>query len=304
MLNQRRIWMDGELRPFGEAKVHLLSQSFARGSAIFEVISVFAADQGAAVFRISDHLDRLSASASALMIRLPLSRAKIRAAVLKTVSANQVDFGLVKLIAYYSGFGLEVIPTDPKVSFAVAAFQFGRDLSLSKLGEDRFATVGISKWRKLDPATVPIFAKAAGNYLNPMLAKLEIRSRGFKTPILLDTKGSVAEGATESIFLVRNKKVLTPKLDNILPGITRLSILEICKRLGIPVQEQNLKLKDLLSCDEAFFSSTTCKVWPISRIEKRRLPAPGPVSARLKEYFDQILSGRIKEFRRWLTYLE
>jgi len=301
LLKKRLIWMDGEFRPFERAKVHLLSHSFARGSAIFEVISVYHPDQGVAIFRLPDHLDRLSGSARALMMKIPLSRAQIKQAIFKTVTANQVDRGLVKLIAFYPGFGLEVIPTDPKVSIAVAAFQFERDISLSKFGEDRFASAGISKWRKLHPDTIPVYAKAAGNYLNPMLAKMEIRKRGFKTPILLDTRGYVAEGATESIFIVKNQKVFTPKLDNILPSITRMSILEICAHLGIPGQEKKLKDKDLLTCDEAFFSSTTCKVWPISKIEKHQIPAPGPLSSKLKEYFDQILAGKIKKFQHWLT---
>jgi len=302
LLEKRKIWIDGRSIPFKNAQVSILSHSFARGSAIFEVMSAYHPEKGVAIFRLSEHLDRLMHSADALMMKIPLSRAQIKQAIFQTLKANKVDHGLVKVIAFYPGFGLEVIPTDPKVSVAVAAFQFERDFKLSKFGEDRFATAGISKWRKMDPATVPVYAKASGNYLNPMLAKLEIRSRGFKTPILLDTQGYVAEGATESIFIVKNNRIYTPSLDNILPSITRLSILEICHHLGIPVQEKKLKPQDLFTCDEAFFSSTTCKVWPISKIEKHQLPAPGPLSQRLKDYFDQILAGKIKKFQSWLNF--
>ncbi len=289
---------------FKAAKVHILSHSFARGSGIFEVMSVYPTDNGVAVFRLRDHLLRLEHSARDLMMKIPLSRNRLTQAIKQTVRANRVSHGLVKLIVFYPGFGLEVIPTDDKVSVAVAAFQFGRDFNMSKFGEDRFATAAISKWRKLDPRTVPVHAKAAANYLNPMLAKLEVRKRGFKTPVLLDTDGFVAEGATESVFIVKNGRVLTSRPEHILLSITRMSILQICADLKVPLAQKKLTPQDLRACDEAFFSSTTCKVWPICRIENHKLPAPGPVSLKLQNYFDLILAGKIKKYHKWLELVD
>ena len=301
MLEDRVLWVNGKFVAFPEAKVHILSHSFARGSAIFEVMSVYDTESGVAVFRLKDHLERLSNSAQALMMKLPYPRQKIFRAVLKTVAKNKVSTGIVKLTAFYPGFGLEVIPFDKRVSFAAAAFQFGRDITISKFGEDQFATAGISKWRKAHPDTVPVFAKASGSYLNPMLARLEVRERGFKTPILLDTEGFAAEGATESLFIVKNKKLITPRLRNILPSITRQSIFEIVGDLKIPLREAKITRGELLQCDEAFFSSTTCKVWPISKIENHKLPAPGLVSAKLRDYFDLILAGKVNKYRKWFA---
>jgi branched-chain amino acid aminotransferase len=301
LLKDRWIWVDGNFVRLPDAKVHLLSQSFARGSAIFEVLSAYHTRQGVGVFRLKDHLKRLDNSAREMMMELPYGNKQLFDAALKTVRRNAVDAGLLKIIAYYPEVGLEILPHDTRVSVAVAAFAFGRDVTISKFGEDRFATAGISKWRKPHPESVPVHAKASGNYLNPMLAKLEVRKRGFKTPILLDLKGRVAEGATESLFLVKHGRLLTARLDNILASITRMSIIEIAADLKIPVAQKDLLPRDLMNCDEAFFSSTTCKVWPISRIEKHKLAAPGPVSVRLRDYFDRILAGDVPKYRKWFS---
>jgi len=301
LLEDAILWIDGKFTPFAKARVHILSHSFGRGSAIFEAISCYDTELGVAVFRLKDHLARLGHSAQELMMKLPYPASGLLKAVHAAVRKNQVRNGLIKIIAFYPGVGLEVIPTDTRVSVAITALQFGRDVIISKFGEDKFATAGISKWRKPHPSTMPVHAKASGNYLNPMLAKLEIRKRGFKTPILLDTEGFVAEGATESIFIVKRGMILTSKPKNILPSITRMSVLEIAKDLKIPLQEKKLLPKDLFACDEAFFSSTTCKVWPISRIENRKIKPLGPVSMKLQNYFDQILKGRIKKYHKWLS---
>ena len=300
-MKERCLWIDGEFVPFEEAKVHILSHPFGRGSAIFEVISCYDTELGVAVFRLKDHLNRLKHSAEALMMKVPYSKDQLIKAVRKTARKNDVSNGLIKLIAYYPGVNLEIMPSDTRASVAIAALEFGRDISFSKLGEDRYTTAGISKWRKVHPLTLPVHAKASGNYLNPMLAKLEVRKRGFKTPILLDLDGHVAEGATESVFIVKKGKLLTSRLDNILPSITRMSILQIAHDLKIPVAEKKLLPKDLLTCDEAFFSSTTCKVWPISRIENHKIKPLGPMSLQLKEYFDKILAGKIRKYHRWFS---
>jgi len=304
LLQDRFLWIDGKFVPLPQARVSILSHSFGRGSAIFEAMSAYHPSPGVAVFRLKDHLRRLQHSARALSMRLPYSQEQLISAVHATVRRNEVETGLVKLIAYYSGVGLEVIPTDNRVSVAVAALAFGRDIRLSKFGEDQFASAAISRWRKVHPRTMPVYAKAAGNYLNPMLAKLEVRKRGFKTPILLDTAGFVAEGATESIFIVKDGKLFTPRLDNILPSITRMSIFALARDLKIPLYEKKLRPHDLFNCDEAFFSSTTCKVWPIASIEKHRLKPFGPVSLKLKQYFDLILEGKVKKYHKWFSLVE
>ena len=298
------IWKDGELIPLPEAQVHILSHSFGRGSAVFEVLSTHRAEKGTFVFRLKDHLNRLFRSARALYMKIPYAQKTLIQAIKQVVASNQLGEGLLKILVFYPDICLEITPPQKNLSVAIAGFDFQRDISWSKFGEDKFAKAGISRWRKLSPETVPVFAKASGNYLNPMLAKLEVKERSFSAPILLDTKGYVAEGATESIFIVKNQKLYTPKLDNILPSITRMSILQLARDLKIPVREKRIRPDELLQADEAFFSSTTCKVWHIARIEDKIFPAPGKVSKRLEEYFQKILAGKIEKYLHWLTLVK
>ena len=163
------------------------------------------------------------------------------------------------------------------------------------------ARAAVSKWRKLDSRTVPIHCKAAANYLSPLVAKQEVLARGFDIPILLTTAGFVAEGATESLFLVKRRVIKTAPLEFVLPGITRRSVLEVARVLGYTVLEKKMRLPELLSADEAFYTSTSQKVWPIASIERKKLPAPGPVAAHLMETFQKITAGQVPRFKKWLV---
>lgn len=304
MLKDRFIWKDGEFVKWHRAQAHLMSHSFSRGSAIFEVISCFPAEKGAVIFRLPDHIKRLFNSARMIEMKLPLKRKEFELAVIETVKKNKVGWGLIKLVCYYPAVEFETVPHDRTVSVAVTAVDLKRDLPLSKLGEDALATAAISRWRKYHPDTVPVECKAAANYLSPMVAKLEVQSRGYSTPILLDTKGYLAEGATEAFFFVKNGKIFTATLGNILPSITRASVIEVAGSLNIPLFQKKIRPKEVLAADEAFFSSTVVKIWPVKKLEKRNLPAPGPISRRLQKEFEDICAGRSKKFKKWLTLTE
>jgi len=295
--------MDGRLVAFNRAQVHLMSHSFCRGSAVFEVMSLHEAASGPAVFRLNDHLQRLRRSAELIHMKLPMSAARLKAAVKETVQANRLREGMVKLICYYGGVEFEVVPRNPRVTVAVVAVDPQKDLSADRFSKSlrQPATATVSRWRKLDPRTVPVECKCAANYLGGMVAKLEAMEAGFNSPILLDLKGNVAEGATESLFIVKDGRLLTPPLDNILSGITRKSVIELSREIGISVREQRLQKKDLMSADEAFFTSSVIKTWPISKIDRRRMDAPGQITRLLDRAFEKILAGKVKSYRKWLV---
>lgn len=306
MLESSKIWLDGKLMPFGDAKVHILSHSFARGSGLFEVMGVHTTKKGPAIFRLDDHVKRLKASADLTRMKLPMSQAAFKKAVKETVKANDVSIGFVKIICFYGGVEFEVIPRSPKVSAAVVAVDMLRDIDAERFNKEerRPAEVTISSWRKADPRTMPVEAKSAANYLGGMIAKMDAIKAGFTAPILLDHEGCLAEGATESLFLVKNGKLKTPKLGNILAGITRRTMVEIARDINLDVIEKKMKPRELLEADEAFLTSSVVKAWPISRVDDVELPAPGQITRLLDRVVEKIIEGKAKEYNKWLTVVK
>jgi branched-chain amino acid aminotransferase len=307
MLSRRKVWINGSFVPFAKAQVHLLSHSFGRGSALFEVMSVHATSLGTAVFRLEEHLARLAHSAELSRMKLPLSRAALARAIKETVAANQVRAGMAKLICYYGEVEFEVVPRNPQVSVMIAAVDPLRDLDAARFNKELRgpASATISPWRKISPRTVPVECKCAANYMGGMIAKLDAIKAGFSNPVLLDLDGNLAEGATESLFLVKNGVLKTAALGNILPSISRRSLLEIARDIDWPVQEKKLKPRDLMTADEAFFASSTAKTWPIAMVDGRALPhAPGEVTRLLDNVMEKILTGKVKAYRKWLTLIK
>jgi branched-chain amino acid aminotransferase len=302
MLSERKAWMNGKLVPFNKAQVPILSHSFCRGSAVFEVMSVHPIDRGPAVFRLDEHIARIRHSAELCHMKLPLSGHALREAVMRTVAANNIHTGMVKLICYYGAVEFEVVPRDPAVSVLVVAVDLLRDLNAErfKKSERKPAEVNISKWRKSDPRCVPIECKCAANYLGGMVAKLEALKQGFTATVLLDTDGYLAEGATESLFLVKDRVLKTPPLGTILSGITRKSILHIARDIGITVAEKKMRPDELNNADEAFFTSSIVKTWPISRVNGKRLKAPGEITRLLDRVMEKVVAGKVKDYNQWL----
>jgi branched-chain amino acid aminotransferase len=301
MLAERVVCRDGEFVKWPEVTVHMMSHSFARGSTIFEVISFYETPAGPAVFRLKEHIARLLKSAALLDMQLPLSEASFCDTVVECVRRNGLRSGIIKIVGFYPQVALDVMPPQEPLSIAVFVMDPGRDFTGLGFDFARGTTVGISRWRKLDPQTVPIEAKAAANYLNGMVARLEARKRGFGDAVMLDTQGFIAEGATESIFLVKDGRLLTPSLGTVLDSITRRSVLEAAAFLGIDTFEGRLPPEMLFAADEIFFVNTPFKVMPVRRVEDRELPAvPGPVQRRLAEFFHRVVSGAEEQFGHWL----
>ncbi|NIU55624.1 MAG: hypothetical protein GWN67_04280, partial [Phycisphaerae bacterium] len=221
-------------------------------------------------------------------------------AVAGTVKRNELNQGFIKVICFYPEISFEIIPPERQLSVSVFALDPEKDLGAKGDPFTEGTTAYVSKWCKLDPRTVPIEAKAAANYLNGMVARLEAQKKGFKHAIMLDTQGYIAEGGTESAFLVKDQCLLTPSTGMVLKSITRLSILESAKEAGIECIEKQLKPDLLAEADEIFLSSTPFKVLPVKQINDRKLPdAPGPVTHKIAELLNAIVAGNDDRFVNW-----
>jgi branched-chain amino acid aminotransferase len=300
MNNDSKVWLNGNMIPWSEATVPLLSHGFSRGSAFFEVFGVHVGPAGPMAFRMNQHLKRLMGSAELLEMELAYSTEEIVAAVKTTVAANNLGRGLIKMLAYWGEEAIINLVLDSKLDLAIFAIPESRELKL-----DSAASISacLSKWRKIHPETVPVGAKACSNYLNGYLIRKDANNRGFDMGIALDTDGFLAEGSIESVFIVKDGVLKTPPLGRILSSITRMSILEAVPRIGIPVREGPITAEELFAADEIFTCHTGIKVEPIARFEDRELEAPGPVTKQVKQLMDGIIQFKDERFMDWFQPL-
>lgn len=305
MLADRKVFMNTKWVDWKDANVHMMSHGFSRGSTIFEVISFNESRHGVAVFRLEDHIKRFFRSAELLDMEIPLSQDDLCEAVAATIRKNKVRQGFVKVFGYYPQVAFEILPPQRKLDVAVFAIDPQSDLDGMSFPIEEGTTVGIAKWRKLDPQTVPIEAKAAANYLNGMVARAEVRKRGFQDVLMMDTQGYLAEGGTEAHFFVKDGKLLTTALGTVLASITRRSVLEAAAFMGIETVEDRFLPNLVYEADEMFISSTPFKVMPVRRIENRTLETfPGPVTAKFSAMLAQIIDGQADKFSDWLYLVE
>jgi branched-chain amino acid aminotransferase len=305
----RRLWIDGRLVPWEQATVHLLSHSLQRASLIFDFMSVHATPRGPALFRMGEHVRRLLKSAELIGLPMSLDEDEICAAIAETVRANP-GCTVVKVCAYLPSIEVEVVPTDDRVSIAVAAYDTLADIVAHNAGTVYFKPelrVRLERERrKMRPEIIPPQAKVSANYTSPMIAKWAARRAGYDEILLVDEKGFLAEASTENVFLVsRDGQLRTPSLDYVLHGVTRSSMLELAKHEGIPVSEEAIRPEDLFTSAEVFLTATSAGVWPVLSVDDRPIGdgKAGPVSRRLKARFDQVVSGHEPAFDAWLTYL-
>lgn len=298
MSHQRKAWVNGSIVPWERATVHVLSHGLSRGSAIFEVFSVHQNPRGPVAFRLDAHLSRLFRSARLLGMELAQSPQEIEAAVKDTVKANELREGFIKIVAYYGMEAFAVLVPTGRLDLSIFAIPADEDLGLDPT---RPVSACLTKWRKLHPQTVPVEAKAAANYLNGMLARQEAQRSGFDIGLMLDTHGFLAEGSTESVFLVQNGELITPSLGRVLQSISRKSILETARAFGIKCSERAIGPDEVYQAEELFVCSSGFKVLPIGRIDDREISeAPGPVTRRLSKLMADICAGRDGRFKKWL----
>jgi branched-chain amino acid aminotransferase len=295
-----KIWMDGEYVDWDEARVHVLTPSLHYGWGVFEGIRAYeTAGGGSAVFRLTDHMERLFRSAKIYHMEPPVSLEGAVKVTKDLVAMNGIPTCYIRPIVYlgYGEIGLN--PLTSPVRMAIASWPWG-----AYLGEESFETgvrVKISSWRRLDPNIIPPAAKATGQYLNSSLAKAEAVKAGYDEGILLNPNGYVTDGSGENVFLVRDGVLCTPPLAaGCLAGITRASILQIAADEGIRVREADMVRTDLYLADEAFFTGTAAEVVPIREVDDRVLGDPGPITRRLQEVFTAATKGRDERYRDWL----
>ena len=301
MSKKREVYFNGEFRPWDEANVHVMSHSFGRGSAIFEVIGFHDTPAGPAVFRLDEYLSRFWKSASLLEMEPPLTQSALQEAILKLVKRSELKSGFLKVYGFYPEISFNILPPQRKFQVAVCLFSAEEALGRPLESPPRSVTACVSRWRRLDPQTVPIEAKVAANYVNGMVARMESREKGFDYAILLDTQGFLTEGGTESLFLVRDGRLLTSALGTVLQSITRKTLLEVAGTMGIETFTGLLKPDALDEADEIFFSGTSTKLLPVRQVGDRILnEVPGPLTRRLSERMAGIISGGDGQFRHWL----
>jgi branched-chain amino acid aminotransferase len=301
MIADRIVYVDRTYIPWEKATVHIMSHSFGRGSAIFEVMSLHATVSGPAIFRLDAHIERLFKSAELLNMELTLSEEEFYGAVASTVKRNNLQQGIIKIVCYYPQLSVEILPPQRQLTVSIFAVDPQQDFKRFGIPFEQGTTAFISQWRKLDPQTVPVEAKASANYLNGMIARTEAKKNGFEHAIMLDTQGFVAEGGTESVFAVKDDRLLTPSAGTVLKSITRMSILEAARAAGIACFEERLKPEMLFAADELFFASTPFKVLPVKQINDRKLnKVPGPVTRQIANLMAKIADGSDARFKKWL----
>lgn len=299
-----KVWVNGEFVDLDRATVSIFSHSFSRGSAIFEVFDIVSTQKGPAFFGLDQHIDRLFKSAELVYMDLPMNRDEIISACVKTAQENNVCRGAAKLFAYYSGIEFTAIPQNPQVDIAV----FCLDYNTFGIQQDDLSApvdAGVSSYRKYHPDTVPIHAKVTGNYVNAYLAMMEMKKKGYEDVILVDVFGNVAEGATASLFFIKEDQVRTAKLNNVLNGITRMAVIEMVKDMGLPIAETDIKQKELYGMDEAFYSVSLAHIKPIKSIDGNMLGSvcPGKITLKIIGAMNHLYSGNSEKSEHWMVYI-
>ena len=297
-----KIWMDGELVAWDDAKIHVLTHTLHYGSGVFEGIRAYATPQGAAVFRLTDHIVRLFHSAKIFLIDVPYTPDEIVEAVKETVRVNGLDECYIRPIVYlgYGEMGLNPLPCPVNVSIAV--WPWGT--YLGDEGIQHGVRVKISSFQRHDPNAMPPAAKGTGMYMNSSLAKVEALKGGYDEAILLSPQGFVSECTGENVFIVKRGKLFTPPASaGALEGITRDSVVTIARDLGHDIEEANILRSDLYTCDEAFLSGTAAEIVPIRSVDDREVGEPGPITRSIQETYFATVRGEVDRYKDWLEHV-
>ena len=295
------IWYDGQLIPWREANIHVLTHSLHYGLSVFEGVRAYNTAQGAAIFRLQEHTERLFTSAHIYRMAMPYDRATLMEAQKEVVRANQLESGYLRPIAFYGSEKMGISPKGLKVHVAIAAWPWGAYLGAD--GLEKGIRIRTSSYtRHHVNATMPR-AKLAATYANSILANMEAQDDGYDEALLLDTEGFVAEGAGENLFIVKNGVIYEPEIASALSGITRATIIELARDLGYTVVTKRLTRDDVYIADEAFFTGTAAEVTPIRELDRRQIGAGrrGPITEKLQSLFFDVVNGKVPARAHWLT---
>ncbi|HWD84731.1 MAG TPA: branched-chain amino acid transaminase [Solirubrobacteraceae bacterium] len=295
------IWHNGELVAWEDAKVHVLTHGLHYGTGVFEGERAYETEHGPAIFRHTDHLSRLFKSAELYYMPIPYSLEELRSATHQLISANGLRECYIRPIAF-RGYGqMGLYPLDAPVDVAIAVWPWGA--YLGEEGKTKGVRAKVASWRRIPHDSLIPHAKATGQYLNSVLAKIEATKSGYQEAILLDPRGFVSEGSGENIYLMRDGVIVTPpQTAGILDGICRRSILQIARDLGHEVIERDLARAELYLADEVFLSGTAAELVPVREIDDHTIGSgqPGPVTQELQRVFDDALHGRDPRYLEWL----
>jgi branched-chain amino acid aminotransferase len=296
-----KIWMNGELVPWAEAKVHVLTHTLHYGSGVFEGIRCYKTPAGPAVFRLDEHLKRLLRSAKLYYMPVPYSVEELYDATFAVIEGNGLEACYIRPLVY-RGYGeMGLFPLNAPVDVAIAAWPWG-----TYLGEEGIlhgVRAKTSSIQSLDHTALARAAKATGQYLNSILAKIEVTNAGYDEAIMLTEHGHVAEGSGENIFVVRGGVLIPPPpRDGVLEGITRASVMAMAAAMGIPCQERTMARSDLVIADELFYTGTAAEIVPIREVDDHEIGEPGPITRRIQDKFRAIVEGRDEEFGHYMEY--
>jgi branched-chain amino acid aminotransferase len=307
--NGKKIWMDGSLVDWNKARIHLLTHALHYATAVFEGIRCYKTVNGLAIFRLSDHIQRLINSGKIYFMNIEYSKVELERAVIDTINANDVgEESYVRPIAYYGYGKMGVNPLPNKVSVAVATWKWDEYLKKDKQLNEKGVRLMVSAWMRIDGRTMPVLAKATANYANSALARVEAIRAGFDEAIMLNTDGKVIEASAENIFIVKDGLLVTPPITSgALNGITRDTVLTIAKENNIPHVIRDIIRDELYIADEVFLTGTAAGIKPVSEIDNRMIAdgKDGMITNQVREEFELIVHGKDNNLsKKWLTFVK
>ena len=293
------IWMNGEFVAWEDAKVHVLTHALHYGTGVFEGVRAYETDRGPGIFRHDDHLNRLEASAKLFYMDMPFSKEQLRSATHELIGRNGLRSCYIRPLVYRGHGPMGLDPEDNPVEAMIAVWEWGA--YLGEEGKRNGIRAKVSSWRRITPDSLVPHAKASGQYLNSVLAKIESKRGGYEEAILLDDHGHVCEGTGENVFIVKDGVLATPpQTASILNGISRASIMEIARDLGHTVLERDIARAELVLADEVFLVGTAAELTPVREIDDIAIGPPGEVTQVIQGAYDDALHGRAERYAEWL----
>jgi branched-chain amino acid aminotransferase len=299
MPNADLIWINGEFVAWEDAKVHVLSHALHYGTGVFEGIRAYDTERGTAIFRHQDHLDRLEQSARLYYMELPHQKRELREVTHELIVRNGLKSCYIRPLVFRGSGPMGLNPLENRVEAMIAVWEWGA--YLGEEGKRSGVRAKVSSWRRISPASLMPHAKASGQYLNSVLAKIESIKGGYEEAILLDDHGHVCEGTGENVFVIKDGVVHTPPQSaSILDGINRKSVMQIARDLGHEVVERDIARAELALADEVFLTGTAAELTPLREIDDLEIGPPGPITRQIQQVFDDALHGRADRYAEWL----
>ena len=299
-----KIWMDGNLVEWSDARIHVLTHTLHYGTGVFEGVRAYETSKGPAIFRLEDHTNRLFESAELIGMKIPFQASVLNDAQSEVVALNELNNAYIRPMCFYGSEGMGLRADNLKVHAIVAAWDWG-----SYLGDDKILNgikVKVTDFPKRCYKSMIHKAKATGNYLYSMLALKDALNSGFDEALILDIDNNVNEGSGENFFMIIDNTFYTPKDGTVLNGITRQTIMEIASDLNYKVEEKDISVEDVKSCDEAFFTGTAAEVTPIIQVDDKKINngKPGKITKQIQTIYFDLIRGKIERYNNWLTYIK